>query len=211
MTRSRPALPISRRSCRVAGEPLERAGHRVDVADRDEEAVDAVARPRPGTPPTRVATTGAPGGERLDRHDGRALVRRRQEQRVEEARSTARRRAGSRRRACRARSPSSCARRSTARGRARRRRGRAAPRRPAPRSPANAASTSGTRLIAVIRPIQPTTNASGGHAEERAAAAARRPRRSVIAAVEVDPEPDHGELLRRARRRARRGRRAPRG
>ena len=47
-----------------------------------------------------------------------------------------------------------------------------------------------TRLIAVMRPIQPTTNALGRDAEQRpqlgAALVAARD-----AAVEVDPEPDH--------------------
>ena len=52
---------------------------------------------------------------------------------------------------------------------------------------------SGTRLIDVIRPIQPTTNGVRRDAEEA-------PQRRAVAVVgdalvEVDPEPDDAELL----------------
>ena len=67
---------------------------------------------------------------------------------------------------------------------------------PRSRSPLNARSTSSARFTLAIRPIQPTTKRSAGIAEPPPLLGARRPRR-VGALLELDPEPDDGELLRR--------------
>ena len=135
------------------------------------------------------------GGERLDRDDRRALVRRDEEERVERARTTRRRRGdsrgsgsaiGRRRATARALPPP--------RGPRRRRSARAWRR---TRPSAIVRTRSSGRLIAVRRPIQPTTNVSAPAPISARARFASRPcsRRSR---VEVEAVP-HDDELRRGR------------
>ena len=158
---------------------------------------------RRATPPTSVETTGTPGRERLDQRHRRALVRRRERDRVargDRAAPTSSRKPRKWQRSAIPSSRGQLLERRRAAGRRRRAAGRH--RAAAPAARANASSRSSTRLISVIRPSQPTTNASVGDAERRAGPRARA-RRAAVRAVEVEPEPDDGDPLRPARRRAR--------
>ena len=198
---SRAERRAQRRRRRAAARCRRRAPRR---RRRARAAPSRRRRRRVRVPPASVATTGTPAGERLDRDDRRAFVRRREQ----EARRTRRTTSPGRRRS-----------REAARGR--RRRGSPASARPrhgarrrprararCRRTPAATRTRSSGRLIAVSRPAQPITNVVSSTPSSARCARARA-RATADARVEIEAVRDDGELVRAARRECGRGRRAP--
>ena len=203
-----PRLAEPRAELRVArelGEPLRRG---LGVARLDEEAVDAVASRRRAR--RRRASRRPASRTRAPRSRSRAFPRSRTGGGTRRRAGSSRRRPpGSRRSSVERAMPRSCASCSS--------RSRSGPS-PTMQSTASTPRSRVARTISrtapvsftpVMRPTQPTTNASSRDPVQVAVVEVG----GLVAEplVERDAEPDHGELVGAARPRARRARRAPRG
>ena len=154
-----PASPIVRVSSGSAARSASRSAS-ASTSPGSTRKPSTPSRTTSGTPPTRVATTGLPASERLDRADRRALVRRGQHERVErgverrdvvlvaEEEATANDAEVVRELLGPLRSGPSPTRQRTAST-------------PSSRSSLQARRMSSVRLTAVMRPIQPTMKRSG--------------------------------------------------